>query len=137
MQCIHFSIWLLSFDIIYLVAVFLIIMRRANSLGKTLMRGKTEGKGRKGRQRMRWLNSITDSMDMNLRKLRDSEGQESLMGCSPWGRKESGMTQRLNSNNNLAVVYSVSLLCNILLHRYSKVCLKYSNVDRRLVDSRF
>ena len=40
-------------------------MRRANSLEKTLMLGKTEGKRRRGRQRMRWLDAITSSMDMN------------------------------------------------------------------------
>ena len=44
-------------------------MRRANSLEKTLMLGKTEGKRRRGWQRMRWVDSITDSMDMNLSKL--------------------------------------------------------------------
>ena len=45
------------------------MMLRADSLEKTLMLGKTEKKGRRGQQRMRWLDSINDSMDMNLRKL--------------------------------------------------------------------
>ena len=45
------------------------LMQRANSLEKTLMLGKIEGKRRRGKQRMRWLESITNSMDMNLRKL--------------------------------------------------------------------
>ena len=45
------------------------LMQRANSLEKTLMLGKIEGRRRRGRQRMRWLDSITDSMDMNLIKL--------------------------------------------------------------------
>ena len=68
-------------------------MRRANSLEKTLMLGKMEGKRRRGWQRMGWLDSNTDSMDMKLSKLDDSEGQGSLACFSPWGLKESDTTE--------------------------------------------
>ena len=68
------------------------LMRRADSLEKTLMLGLIGGRRRRGRQRMRWLDGITDSMDMSLSKLGESERQESLACCSPWGCKESDMT---------------------------------------------
>ena len=52
------------------------LTQRANSLDKTLMLRKTEGKRRRGQQRMRWLHSITDSMDMNLSKLQEMVEEE-------------------------------------------------------------
>ena len=64
-------------------------MQRVNSLEKTLMLGNIEGKRRTGQQRMKWLDGITDSMDMNLSNPGKSEGQGSLECCSPWGHKES------------------------------------------------
>ena len=51
------------------------LMQTADLLEKTLMLGKTEGKRRKGQKRMRWLDGITDSVDMNFGKLGDGEGQ--------------------------------------------------------------
>ena len=62
------------------------VMGRDDSLGKTLMLGKIEGKRRRGWQRMRWLDSITNSKDMNLRKLQEIV-QRSLACCSPRGRR--------------------------------------------------
>ena len=68
-------------------------MQRAGSLEKTLMLGKIEGRRRRGQQRMRWLDGITDSMDMSLSKLREIlKDKGSLVCCGPWGHKELDMT---------------------------------------------
>ena len=75
------------------------LMQRANSLEKTLMLGKIEGRRRRVWQRMRWLDGITDLMDMSLNKLEDGEGQGSLGCCSPWSHKESDMAEWLSNNN--------------------------------------
>ena len=63
-------------------------MLRTNSLEKTLMLGKIEGRRRGGPQRVKWLNGITDTMDMSLSKREDNEGQGSLACCSPRACKE-------------------------------------------------
>ena len=73
------------------------LMQRADSFEKTLMLRKIEGGRRRRRQRMRWLDGITDSMDVNLSKLRElSDGQGGLACCSPGDCKEPDTTERLN-----------------------------------------
>ena len=73
------------------------LKQRANSLEKTLMLGKTEERRRRGRLRMRWLDGITDAMDMRLSKLWELVMDRKPGGLqSPWGVKELDMTEQLN-----------------------------------------
>ena len=72
------------------------LMRGTDSFEKNLMLGKIEGRRRRGRQRMRWLDGITDSMDMSLSKLRVCDGQGGLACCSTWDHKTLDTAEQLN-----------------------------------------
>ena len=73
------------------------LMRRTDSFEKTPMLRKIESRKRRGRQRMRWLDGITNTMDMRVSKLLGvGDGQRGLECCDSWGRKELHMTEQLN-----------------------------------------
>ena len=68
-------------------------MQSTDSLEKALMPGKIEGRRRRGQQRVRWLDGITDSMDTSEQAPGVGDGQGSLVCCSPCGCKESDLTE--------------------------------------------
>ena len=99
------------------------LMRRVDSLEKTLMLGGVGGRRRRGRQRMRWLDGITDSMGMSLSTPGVGDGQGGLACCDSWGCKESDTTERLNwtdyYNQDASCFLLPCFLCLIKLSQFS------------------
>ena len=92
------------------------LMWRTDSLEKTLMLGKIEGRRRRGWQRMRWLDGITNLMDLSIRYTPVvGDGQGSLACCSTWGSKESVSTEWRNWTNY--IITHGLLECNAIRHK--------------------
>ena len=99
------------------------LMRRTDSLEKTMMLEKIEGGRRRGQQRMRWLDGITDSMDMSLSRFQKfGDGQEILVCCSPWGCKELDMTEQLNWTK---LIHTVQVFHNIRIFEVKKLFVRW------------
>ena len=119
------------------------LMQRANSLEKTLMLGKIEGRRRRGRQRVRWLDGISDSMDMSLSQLWEIAKDRRLVCFSPWGHKESDTTewlnnmplifQCLNSKRKSASLYSYRNRNAMFYYLYQNQLPNYSDIGTNVL----
>ena len=87
------------------------LMETANSLEKTPMLGKTEGRKRRGQQRMRYLHGVTIDGHELEQTVRDSDGHRNLVCCSPWSCRELDTTERLNNSNQRATHVSIRYFC--------------------------
>ena len=106
------------------------LMQRVDSLEKTLMLGGIGGRRKRGQQRMRWLDGITDSMDMSLKwTLGVGDGQGGLACCDSWGHKGSDTTERLNWTDAILVLNTkcslqkIKALMYLLFHFQEKAVL--------------